>query len=112
MREKDLSVTLLYDFYAPLLSEKKREVFEMYYFEDLSLAEISEHTKTSRQGVRELIVRTGEELRDFEKALGLFEREKQDEKLRASLSQIAERIEKDFPQDAEFIRTNFLQKGE
>ena len=112
MREKDLSVTMLYDFYAPLISEKKREVFEMYYFEDLSLAEISEHTKTSRQGVRELIVRTGEELRDFEKALGLFEREKQEEKLRGSLSQIVERIEKDFPQDAEFIRANFLQKGE
>ncbi len=112
MREKDLSVTLLYDFYAALISEKKREVFEMYYFEDLSLAEISEHTKTSRQGVRELIVRTGEELREFENALGLFEKEKQEGKLRDSLLAIAERIERDYPQDAEFIRANFLQKGE
>ena len=112
MREKDLSVTLLYDFYAPLFSEKKREVFEMYYFEDLSLAEISEHTKTSRQGVRELIVRTGEELRDFEKALGLFEKGKKEEAERKLLADIADRIEKDYPQEAELIRTNLLQKGE
>jgi predicted DNA-binding protein YlxM (UPF0122 family) len=105
MREKDLTVSLLYDFYASLLSEKKREVFEMYYWEDLSLAEISEHTGTSRQGVRELIVRTGDELREYEKALRLYEKEK-------ILLNIAERIEKDYPEDAQAIRETLAEKGE
>ena len=75
MKEKDLKGLVLYDLYAPLLSEKKREVFEMYYWDDLSLAEISEHTGTSRQGVRELIVRTVAELSEYEAALGLFEKD-------------------------------------
>ncbi len=69
MKEKDFSVCLLYDIYAPLLSEKKRTAFELSYWQDLSLSEIAEHTGTTRQGVRELIRRTCEELDEFEKAL-------------------------------------------
>ncbi len=69
MREKDFSVCLLYDIYAPLLSDKKRTAFELSYWQDLSLSEIAEHTGTTRQGVRELIRRTCEELEEFEKAL-------------------------------------------
>ena len=112
MREKDLSGILLYDFYSQLLSEKKRQVFEMYYFEDLSLAEISEHTGTSRQGVRELIVRTDEELREYESALGLLERDKRQESFFAELLGVAERIEKQYPDEARFIRESVGQKGE
>lgn len=71
MFEKDLSLSLLYDLYAPLLSEKKREAFESYFLSDLSLAEISEETGTSRQAVRDLIARTRGELIGFEEKLGL-----------------------------------------
>ena len=71
MTEKDFSVCLLYDIYAPLISEKKRTVFELSYWQDLSLSEIAEHTGTTRQGVRELIRRTCEELVEFENALHL-----------------------------------------
>ena len=71
MKERDFSVCLLYDIYSPLLSEKKRTVFELSYWQDLSLSEIAEHTGTTRQGVRELIRRTCEELEEFENALHL-----------------------------------------
>ena len=68
---KDLAITELYDCYSALLSDKQRTVFEFYYDDDLSLSEIAEHTRTTRQGVRDLIKRSEEQLRDFEECLGL-----------------------------------------
>ena len=41
MFEKDLNIGYLLDFYGDLLSERKRSVMDMYYNEDLSLAEIA-----------------------------------------------------------------------
>jgi len=76
MFEKDLSLSLLYDIYAPLLSEKKREAFEGYYLSDLSLSEIAQDTGTSRQAVRDLISRTCSELREYEEGLGLLQKRK------------------------------------
>ncbi len=76
MFEKDLSLSLLYDLYAPLLSEKKREAFEGYYLSDLSLSEIAAETGTSRQAVRDLISRTSSELLQFEEKLGLLAKRK------------------------------------
>ena len=81
MFEKDLSLALLYDLYAPLLSEKKREAFEAYYLSDLSLAEIAAETGTSRQAVRDLIARTGAELHSFEEKLSLSEKRRQLQRL-------------------------------
>lgn len=68
---KDLAITELYDCYWALLSDKQRTVFEYYYDDDLSLSEIAEHTRTTRQGVRDLIKRSEEQLKAFEQALGL-----------------------------------------
>ncbi len=76
MFEKDLSLSLLYDLYAPLLSEKKREAFEGYYLSDLSLSEIAQDTGTSRQAVRDLVTRTCAELREYEEKLGLLAKRK------------------------------------
>jgi predicted DNA-binding protein YlxM (UPF0122 family) len=77
MFEKDLSLALLYDLYAPLISEKKKAVFEAYYLSDLSLAEIAQETGTSRQAVRDLIVRTSKELKEYEEKMGLCKKQKQ-----------------------------------
>ena len=77
MFEKDLSLSRLYDLYAPLLSEKKREVFEGYFLSDLSLAEIAEETGTSRQAVRDLIGRTKAELLGYEEKIGLMGKRKE-----------------------------------
>ncbi len=74
MFEKDLSLSLLYDLYSPLLTEKKREAFEAYFLSDLSLSEISEETGTSRQAVRDLIHRTKLELMDYEEKIGLMKK--------------------------------------
>ena len=64
MAEKDLSLTILFDIYGGLLSENERNAFEYYYCDDLSLSEISELMKMTRQGVRDNIVRAEKLLRD------------------------------------------------
>ena len=62
MFEKNLEINYLLDFYGEVLSERKREVLEMYYNEDLSLAEIAGDIGISRQGVRDIIKKSEDEL--------------------------------------------------
>ncbi len=71
MFEKDLNISYLLDFYGELLSEKKRTVMDMYFNEDLSLAEIAEQIGISRQGVRDIIKKSEEDLYFYEEKLGL-----------------------------------------
>ena len=71
---KNLSVSVLMDFYGGLLTEKQREAIELYYDQDFSLAEIAEHMDISRQGVRDFIKRGEKQLEEFEEALGLLAR--------------------------------------
>ncbi len=71
MKEKSYEMTILFDFYGDILTEKQKELFDLYYNEDLSLAEIAEHVGISRQGVRDGIIRAEAIITDFEKKLGL-----------------------------------------
>ena len=63
--------SLLYDYYGALLTERQREVFELYYEKDLSLSEVAENLNISRQAVQRAFKKAGEELEGFQKKLGL-----------------------------------------
>lgn len=67
-------ISLLYDFYGELLTQGQREILQMYYFEDLSLAEISQARGASRSAAYDLIKRSEQKLRDYEEKLHLIER--------------------------------------
>ena len=54
---KNLEISFLLDFYGDMLTDKQRDVVELYYNEDLSLAEIAAHSGITRQGVRDSIKR-------------------------------------------------------
>ncbi len=71
MKEKNLEISFLLDFYGEILTEKQREVIELYYNDDLSLAEIAEHAGITRQGVRDAIKRGEATLLFMEEKLGL-----------------------------------------
>ncbi len=72
MAMKNLKISLLLDFYGAILTEKQRESLELYYNEDLSLAEIAEIASISRQGVRDNIKRGENILLEMEEKLGFF----------------------------------------
>ena len=71
---KDLSISVLMDFYGGLLTEKQRDSLELYYDQDCSLAEIAEDMDISRQGVRDFIKRGEKQLYEFEEKLGLVKK--------------------------------------
>ncbi len=58
-------------YYILYLGGRKREILDYYYNEDYSLSEISELTGISRQGVRDSIKKSEEEIYAFEERLGL-----------------------------------------
>ena len=68
---KNLEISVLLDFYGEMLTEKQRDVVELYYNEDLSLSEIAAHSQITRQGVRDSIKRAEGILLGLEERLGL-----------------------------------------
>ena len=84
--EKNIEVSLLFDFYGELLKPSGWQAIDLYYNDDLSLAEIAAQTGITRQGVRDSIKRCEQQLFDFEKKLGLF---RQFQTLRQGLDEIA-----------------------
>ncbi len=71
MKGKPLEMSLLFDFYGDLLTEKQRELFDLYYNEDLSLSEIAENAGITRQAVRDSVKRSEHTLTGLESKLGL-----------------------------------------
>ena len=71
---KDLSVSILLDFYGELLNEHQRQIYEDFVLNDLSLGEIAAEEGISRQGVHDLIKRCDKILADYEAKLHLVER--------------------------------------
>ena len=93
MFEKNLNIGYLLDFYGVLLSDRKRTVMEMYYNEDFSLSEIAEQIGISRQGVRDIIKKSEDDLIFYEERLGLAQKLQNVEKQADKLSAMAEKSE-------------------
>lgn len=62
------------DYYGSLLTDKQRDIMEWYYNDDLSLAEIAEINKTSRQAIHDLIKRCYKQLLSYESKLNLLQK--------------------------------------
>lgn len=74
MKNQTYRMTMLYDFYGELLTDRQKEFYDLYYNEDLSLAEIAENYGITRQGVRDVIVRAEQILTETEDKTGLIRR--------------------------------------
>ena len=74
MKNQTFRMTMLFDFYGELLTERQREFYSLYYDEDLSLSEIAENYGISRQGVRDVIVRAEGYMTEIEEKTGLVNR--------------------------------------
>lgn len=85
-----IQTSLLYDFYGSLLTDRQREVMELYYGENLSLSEIAAEFSISRQGVHDALKNAGRALYEYEQKLGLVDKFQQS---REAIGDIDERIE-------------------
>lgn len=62
----------LYDCYQTLLTEKQKNYFENYYFENLSLSEIADTYQVSRNAVYKQLQITIKKLIEYEEKLNLY----------------------------------------
>ena len=74
VKNQTYRMAMLFDFYGELLTERQKEFFDLYYNEDLSLAEIAENEGISRQGVRDVIVRAEAVMQEVEDKTGIIKR--------------------------------------
>ena len=74
MKNQAYRMALLYDFYGDMLTDRQKEFYDLYYTEDLSLAEIAENYGITRQGVRDVIVRAEAVLTELEDKTGIIRR--------------------------------------
>ncbi|MCY6483974.1 putative DNA-binding protein [Clostridium aestuarii] len=92
--EERVKTSMLMDYYKALLTEKQKNVMELYFNQDLSLAEISELTNTSRQAVYDIIKRCNKMLVTYEDKLSLMgknnQKNKQKELIIKKINQIQE----------------------
>lgn len=93
MNEK-VYLTILFDYYEKLLTEKDQECFKSYYFDNLSLGEISNLINISRNAVHKRLKKIEEKLNYYEKILGLYQKEQKimslvkDENLKEKIKEI------------------------
>lgn len=87
--EKDLRISVLLDYYSDMLTDKQKDVIDLYYNEDLSLSEIAEHEGITRQGVRDSIKRGEQTLFEMEEKLHLADRSKKFYDIITEVSQLS-----------------------
>ena len=74
MKDTTLHMTMLFDFYGELLTDKQREYFDLYHNEDLSLSEIAEKAGITRHGVYDVINRAEKILVKTEEKTGIVKK--------------------------------------
>ena len=92
MKNQAYRMAMLFDFYGDLLTERQREFYDLYYNEDLSLAEIAENYGISRQGVRDVIVRAEASMTEIEDKTHIIRRFQQSRQAIAAIDQAADKL--------------------
>ena len=88
-----LEMTLLFDYYGDLLTERQRMCFDLRHNQDLSLAEIAEELNVSRQGVHDNLSRAEALLRNMEEKTGCVRRDLTCRKVAKKVRGLAEQLQ-------------------
>lgn len=85
--EEKVEISILLSLYGNLLTNTQKKYMELYYNEDLSLSEIGDNEKITRQAVRTILIKSKNKLIEYEKKLGFMKKEK-------VIKQILDKIQK------------------
>ena len=95
--ENNIYLSNLYDYYGELLTDKQKNFFESYYFDNLSLQEIADDEGISRNAVHKSLTAIADKLNYYEDKLHLYENKKKinkllenikDEKIKESINEL------------------------
>ena len=92
MKQDALQMSLLFDYYGELLSEKQRVCFDLYYNQDFSLSEIASELGITRQGVHDSLSRAETALGEFERVTGCIARDRRLESALDTITQNAQAL--------------------
>ncbi len=87
-----LQMTLLFDYYGELLTERQRMCFDLRHNQDLSLAEIAQELQVSRQGVHDNLSRAEALLLNMEEKTGCVRRDMQCRKAAREILDAAQKL--------------------
>lgn len=90
--DKRFELTVLMDFYAPLLTEHRRQVLALRLEEDLTFQEIADQMGISRQGVHDALKAAEAQLLKYEEMLGLVRRYRAMEKAVTACRECLDRL--------------------
>lgn len=93
-------ISMLFDFYGDLLTDRQKTVLDYYYGDDYTLSEIAEYAGISRQAVHDTVHKAEKALRSYESVLGLVSRYKKTSKDISSASEILESVMEDTDDEA------------
>ncbi|MBF0990023.1 MAG: hypothetical protein HXK70_04620 [Clostridiales bacterium] len=85
MEEKIIYYGTLLELYGELLTDKQYSAIDKYYNMDLSLSEIAQEDKITRQAVRDNIKKAEEKLEFFESKLKLYKNFKKEDNIVSKL---------------------------
>lgn len=88
--ENSVKLSILLEIYGKLLTKKQYDMLNDYYNNDLSLAEIAENEKITRQAVRDNLKKGEKKLFEYEEKLQIMKKNKmQEEQIANILSEIS-----------------------
>ena len=93
--EKNVKISILCDLYGNLLTKKQFEFLNDYYNNDLTLSEIAENKKITRQAVRDNIIKGEKKLLEYETKLKKKKKTMNQEKVFKEVVKELSEIEKD-----------------
>ena len=73
--DRMIYLNTLYDIYKDLLTDKQKEYYEAYYFDNLSLGEIADNYDVSRNAIFNQLKLIEEKLEEFEDKLRINEKQ-------------------------------------
>jgi len=94
--DRMIYLNTLYDIYKDLLTDKQKEYYEAYYFDNLSLSEIADNYDVSRNAIFNQLKLIEEKLEEFEEKLKINEKQNKTLELLRSNKELYEEVKQIF----------------